>query len=53
MGHLIPAGTGLPRFRSVEVAEKGKARMDKVEETLAGTLDSVPSAGDSKQMPAD
>jgi DNA-directed RNA polymerase subunit beta' len=53
MGHLIPAGTGLPRFRSVEVAEKGKARMDKVEKMLAGTLDSVPSAGDSKQMPAD
>ena len=59
MGHLIPAGTGLPRFRSVEVAEKGKARMDKVdkvdkvEEMLAGTLDAVPSAGGSKQMPVD
>ena len=46
MGHLIPAGTGLPRFRSVEVAERGKARMDKVDEVdemLADTLDAVPA----------
>ena len=44
MGHLIPAGTGLPRFRSIEVPEKAMHGRSEMEEMLAGT---------SEQMPAD
>ena len=44
MGHLIPAGTGLPRFRSIEVPEKAMHGRNEMEEMLADT---------SEQMPAD
>lgn len=47
MGHLIPAGTGLPRFKSIEVSERKLPREE--EAIIAEDL----VVGDSEQIPAD
>ena len=53
MGHLIPAGTGLPRFRSIEISEGELPERDESKEPLAGTLGAAPYVGDPEQVSAD